>query len=127
MGKDERSPAGANKRLHALEGASGQVLPKQIKWRWVEGHLGKKGKKSNWWAKMNQLVDKNTKALLTRTIDNSLWKYQSPKLWYEKWAFELKGLKITNIDQQARLTALASSQIINYSNCTKPSQSGIIL
>ena len=91
-----------------------EMLPIKIKWRWVEGHQKERGRtKLDWWGRQNERVDLLCKKYLTRCIRTKR-QYKSVRLWYEKWALYLNGIKQTTICKKKLYSELRKENIISY-------------
>ena len=89
-------------------------LPIDIKWKWVEGHQDKKGKKLDWWAKQNQKVDLSAKDFAQNAIKYEYWRYRTPQLWYEKWGLRINASKRSCISRKDVLSVLATKRMKSY-------------
>ena len=77
-----------------------KVLPIEVEFLWVKGH--KKGPK-NWWHKRNDFCDRKAKEFLskcTRGPKKDWRKHDTPKLFYERWAVYVHGVKLARIDKE---------------------------
>ena len=87
------------------------LLPIEVDIGWVKGH--KKGKKT-WWHVQNDFCDLKAKEYLkdcTSGPPERRKKHKTPRLFYEKWALYLHGVKQSSLDKEDMYTVVFGNSL----------------